>query len=231
VRSSECDGDRQPSAFPRRSCHSWVTPSDRVGSRAGTISFGDGWNSPGEQIGGCETMTQKSNTLRYLIWAISLAAAGSAEAQRAGQASTIQFGTVSNVEQVQLQSDAAKGALVGGTIGLVASGGSRNTVRNGIIGAAAGGAVTAAAQGNRTGTAYTVEMNDGSRTRIISDQREIRREPAAYCIKENAQAVQAVQKETEAAAARCEAAKEELVAASTAEAVDMAQRKINLLCN
>jgi outer membrane lipoprotein SlyB len=193
-------------------------------------------------------MTQKSNTLRYLIWAISLAAAGSAEAQRAGQASTIQFGTVSNVEQVQLQSDAAKGALVGGTIGLVASGGSRNTVRNGIIGAAAGGAVTAAAQGNRTGTAYTVEMNDGSRTRIISDQREIRpgdcvaiervgqtanirREPAAYCIKENAQAVQAVQKETEAAAARCEAAKEELVAASTAEAVDMAQRKINLLCN
>jgi outer membrane lipoprotein SlyB len=193
-------------------------------------------------------MTQQSGTLRLLLWVVSLAAAGNVAAQRAGQASTIQFGTVRNVEQVQLQSDAAKGALVGGTIGLVASGGGRNTVRNGIIGAAAGGAVTAAAQGNRTGSAYTVEMSDGSRTRIISDQREIRpgdcvaiervgqtanirREPAAYCAKENAQAVQAVQQDSQAAATRCEAAKEELVAASTPEAVDMAYRKINLLCN
>jgi hypothetical protein len=50
-------------------------------------------------------------------------------------------------------------------------------------------------------------------------------------MKENAQAVQAVQKDTEAAAARCEAAKEELVGASTPETVDMAYRKINLLCN
>ena len=196
----------------------------------------------------CASSVKKANALWYLSWIISLAAAGSGEAQRAGQTSTVQFGTVRNVEQVKLQSDAAAGALVGGTIGLVASGGSRNTVRNGIIGAAAGGAVTAAAQGNRTGTAYTVEMNDGSRTRIISDQREIRvgdcvaiervgqtanirRETAAYCAKENAQAVQAVEKDTQAAAARCEAAKEELVAASTAEAVDMAYRKINLLCN
>jgi len=193
-------------------------------------------------------MTQKAKTLWYVFWIISLAAAGSGEAQRAGQASTVQFGTVRNVEQVQLQSDAAKGALVGGTIGLVASGGSRNTVRNGIIGAAAGGAVTAAAQGNRTGTAYTVEMNDGSTTRIISDQREIRpgdcvaiervgqtanirREPAAFCARENAQAVQAVQTVTEGAAARCEGAKEELVSATTPEAVDLASRKINLLCN
>jgi outer membrane lipoprotein SlyB len=84
-------------------------------------------------------MSHKPNTLRLLIWLIALTAASSGEAQRSGQASTVQFGIVRNVEQVQLQSDAAKGALVGGTIGLVASGGSRNAVRNGIIGAAAGG--------------------------------------------------------------------------------------------
>jgi hypothetical protein len=35
----------------------------------------------------------------------------------------------------------------------------------------------------------------------------------------------------EAAAAHCEAAKEELVGASSPEAVDLAGRKINLLCN
>ena len=187
--------------------------------------------------------------LRHLIWLLSLAAVGNGEAQRVGQGSTIQFGTVRNVEQVQLQSDAAAGALVGGTIGLLASprGGSR-AVRNSLVGAAAGGAVTAAAQGNRTGFSYTVELIDGSMTRIISDQREIRpgdcvaieqvgqtanirREPSAFCARENAQAVQAVQTVTEAAAARCEGAKEELVNATTPEAVDLASRKIDLLCN
>ena len=187
--------------------------------------------------------------LRHLIWLLSLAAVGNGEAQRVGQGSTIQFGTVRNVEQVQLQSDAAAGALVGGTIGLLASprGGSR-AVRNSLVGAAAGGAVTAAAQGNRTGFSYTVELIDGSMTRIISDQREIRpgdcvaiervgqtanirREPSAFCVRENAQAVQAISQDTQAAAARCEAAKEELVMATTPEAIDLASRKIDLLCN
>jgi hypothetical protein len=187
-----------------------------------------------------------SKLVRHLVWLVALAAVGTGEAQRVGQGSTIRFGIVRNVQQVPLQSDAATGAVVGGTIGLVAGG--RRPARNAILGAAAGGAVTAAAQGNRTGFAYTVEMNDGSMVRIISNQREIRagdcvaveqvgqtsnirREPAAFCARENAQAVQAVQEVTEAAAARCEAAKEELVMAATPEAIDLASRKIDLLCN
>ena len=187
-----------------------------------------------------------SKTLRHLIWIISLAAVGSGEAQRVGQGTTIRFGIVRNVQQVQLQSDAAAGAVVGGTIGLVAGG--RRPARNALLGAAAGGAVTAAAQGNRSGFAYTVELNDGSTVRIVSDQREIRtgdcvaveqvgqtanirREPTGFCARENAQAVQSVQGVTDAAAARCEAAKEELVMASTPEAIDLASRKIDLLCN
>jgi hypothetical protein len=189
-----------------------------------------------------------SKTLRHLIWIISLIAFGNSEAQRVGQGTTVQFGTVRRVEQVSLQSDAAAGALVGGTIGLMASRSGRSAPRNALMGAAAGGVATAAAQGNRTGFSYTVEMNDGSTVRIISDQREIRpgdcvaiervgqtsnirREPSAFCARENAQAVQAVQSDVEAAAARCEAAKEELVMATTPEAVDLASRKINLLCN
>jgi hypothetical protein len=190
-----------------------------------------------------------SKPVRCLIWLIALTTAGTCGAQRVGQGSTIRFGTVRNVQQVPLQSDAATGALVGGTIGLVASprGGSR-AARNAIIGAAAGGAVTAAAQGNRTGFSYTVELNDGSMVRIISDQREIRpgdcvaieqvgqtsnirRQPSAFCAREYSQAVQAVSQDTQAAAARCEAAKEELVMATTPEAVDLASRKIDLLCN
>jgi hypothetical protein len=138
--------------------------------------------------------------------------------------------------------------LIGGTIGLAASGGRRTAPRNAILGAALGGVATAAAQGERTGIAYTVGMLDGSTTRIISNQSEIRvgdcvaiervgdtnnirREPSAYCAGDNQRAVGAVRKETEAAAAHCEAAKEELVRASTPEAVDTASRKVNLLCN
>ena len=184
-----------------------------------------------------------------MAWILALAAVGcQTPSARVGQSTSIQFGTVRQLEQVQLQSDAPAGAVIGGTIGLVASGGSRNTPRNAILGAAVGAAATTVAQGNRTGIAYTVAMLDGSTVRIISDQREIRvgdcvaiervgetanirREHPAFCARDNQQAVQSIQQDTEAAALRCEAAKEELVQASTPEAIDIATRKINLLCN
>jgi len=180
---------------------------------------------------------------------LALAAVGcQTPAARVGQSTSIQFGTVRQVEQVQLQSDAPAGALIGGTIGLMASGGGRTAPRNAIVGAAVGAGATAAVQGNRTGTAYTVAMLDGSTIRIISDQSEIRvgdcvaiervgqtnnirRESSAYCASQNQQALAAVQQWTDAAAARCEAAKEELVNATTPEAVETASRKVHLLCN
>src|SRR5215831_20483588 len=190
-----------------------------------------------------------TNAPRYLVWIMLLAAVGcQQQAARVGQRTTIHFGTVQRVEEVRLQSDAAAGALIGGTIGLVASGGSRMAPRNALVGAAVGTAATAAVQGDRTGIAYTVEMLDGSTIRIISNQSEIRvgdcvaiervaesnnirRVPSAYCASQNQAAVRSVQPDWEAAAARCEAAKEELVAATTPEAVDTASRKVSLLCN
>src|SRR5215472_5940685 len=170
-----------------------------------------------------------SNAHRYLVWVLLLAAVGcQQQAARVGQRTTIHFGTVQRVEEVPLQSDAAAGALIGGTIGLVASGGSRNTPRNAILGAAVGAAATTVAQGNRTGIAYTVAMLDGSTIRIISDQSEIRvgdcvaieragdtnnirREHPSFCARQNQPAVQAIQPQNEAAAEHCLAAKEELV--------------------
>jgi outer membrane lipoprotein SlyB len=181
---------------------------------------------------------------------ITLAAFGcETHSFRVGQSSTVQFGTVRSVETVPLQSDAAAGALIGGTIGLAASGGNRSSsARNAILGAAIGGGATAVAEGSRTGTAYSVEMLDGSTVRIISDQSQIRvgdcvaiervretnnirREPADYCARGSQQANPTMLKEAESAATRCEQAKEELVRASTPEAIDAATHKINLLCN
>jgi hypothetical protein len=184
-----------------------------------------------------------------MVWILALAAVGcQTQAARVGQTTSIQFGTVRQVEQVQLQSDAPAGAVIGGTIGLMASGGGRTAPRNAIVGAAIGAGATAAVQGNRTAIAYTVAMLNGSTIRIVSDQTEIRvgdcvaiervgqtnnirRESAAYCAPQNQQALAAVQQWTEAAAARCEAAKEELVNAATPEAVETATRKVHLLCN
>jgi hypothetical protein len=190
-----------------------------------------------------------AKALRHLTWILSLAVLGcQTNTFRVGQATSVQFGTVTNVEQVNLTSDVPAGALIGGTLGLIAGGGGRNAPRNAILGAAVGGGATAIAQGNRTGIAYTVRLLNGSTIRIVSDQSEIRvgdcvaieragdtnnirREHPAYCASQNQQAVQAVQQQAQAVAAQCEAAKDELVKATTPEAVELATSKINLLCN
>ena len=57
---------------------------------------------------------QISKALRHLTWILALAAAGcQTQSYRVGQRAFVQFGTVRNVEQVQLQSDVAAGALIG----------------------------------------------------------------------------------------------------------------------
>jgi hypothetical protein len=155
-------------------------------------------------------------------------------------------------QEIELNSDAAQGALIGGMLGLASGlgggGSSAKTARNTMVGAAAGGALTGATEGDRRGMQYTVQMMDGSSTRIVTDQREIRegdcvavervgntanirRESPGYCDKANQQAVRSVESYTSSEATGCEAAKQELVSATTEEAVDLAKRKIELLCN
>jgi hypothetical protein len=201
------------------------------------------------RTGSGDLLVSASKALRPLIWILALAAFGcQTNTFRVGQRTHVQFGTVTQVEEVNLTSDVPAGALIGGTLGLVTAGGSRNAPRNAIVGAALGAGATAAIQGSRSGIAYTVRMLDGSTIRIISDQREIRagdcvaieragdtnnirRESPAYCASQNQQALQAIQQQADAAAAHCLAAKEELVRASTPEEVNLATSKVNLLCN
>ena len=183
----------------------------------------------------------------------SLAVTGCAmKATRVGQTATVQFGVVRAAQEIELSSSAAEGALIGGTLGLMTGragrGSSGRTARNAIVGAAAGGAMTAASEGDRRGTQYTVQMMDGSSTRIVTDQREIRegdcvaikrvgstanirRASASYCDNEHQQAVRSVDNHTSSDALGCEVAKQELVEATSDEAVNLAKRKIDLLCN
>lgn len=194
----------------------------------------------------CNSM---SNRASFWLFTVALATLAGCEAtsHRVGQSASVQFGVVQSAQEVTLDSNAVQGAVIGGTLGVLASGsGSRG--RGAVTGAAVGGATSAAAQGNRTGTQYTVQMSDGSSTRIVSDQREIkvndcvaiervgssaniRRASTDYCDPANAEAVSAVSDATKSEAAHCETAKQELAAAENDKAMDLAIRKVELLCN
>ena len=172
-------------------------------------------------------------------------------AQKAGQSVTIQYGTVAAVRQVDLKSGAVpKGAVVGGALGLASAGGksSGKKARNAIVGATAGGAIAGSSQGSQQGMLYEVDIGAGGRIQVVSDQREIRsgdcvaveqagdtanvrRVSAGYCDKASAAAVQSVAGEARKDAEECAAAKQQLVDATTTQAVELASHKVGLLCN
>ncbi|MCB1854838.1 MAG: hypothetical protein KDI05_08180 [Halieaceae bacterium] len=171
-------------------------------------------------------------------------------AQKSGQSARITTGIVETVQPVELQSEAGKGVVVGGALGLLSAGGksSSKKARNTIVGAAAGGALSASAQGSRQGMRYTVRAT-GSDTviQVITDQTEIRqgdcvvveevgdtanlrRMAATVCDQASATAVQQLQDSFQQEATECLNAKQQLVEASTAEQLDLARRKMEILC-
>lgn len=171
-------------------------------------------------------------------------------AQKSGQSISIVYGTVVAAKDVKEQSDAAKGALVGGTIGYAASNrkSSSQKRKGAAMGAAVGGLAANRAQGDRSAKQYTVETGAGT-TVIISDQTEIvvgdcvvvenagsnqaniRRVTHTYCEPESAEVVAELQDEMMEEAEECLTAKQELAAAQSDEAFDRAMRKVEILCN
>lgn len=93
-------------------------------------------------------------------------------ARESSSAITIHHGRVTELTPVDLESEAGRGALIGGLAGLAsASGGNRSSRwRNAIIGAGVGGAVASSAEGSLQGMSYTVATTSGTSIRIVSDQ-------------------------------------------------------------
>lgn len=171
-------------------------------------------------------------------------------AQKSGQSMQIQYGVVVASKYVQEKSNSGKGALVGGAIGLYAGKGksSGTKFRRSTAGAVVGGAATSAVQGDRNAREYQVRTSTGV-TVIISDQTEIvvddcviietpnkgnsniRRVASTYCDPASADVVADLQDEMLEEAQECVAAKRELSAAATDDAVDRALRKISILCD
>lgn len=175
-------------------------------------------------------------------------AVGTAEAQQKGQSAKVSHGYVVGVEKVKLKNnDALKGALVGGTIGYAStSGGSSSKKRrNTALGATAGGLI--ARKPAEEGMLYTVNTGNSS-IQVVTDQTEIhlddcvvveetskganiRRVSWEVCDPQSQDVVDALEGEFQEEAWECSAAKEELAAAQTDEAVDRAMKKVSILCN
>ena len=164
---------------------------------------------------------------------------------------TIEHGRVVDAVLVRRPSAAPAGALVGGMFGLLASGHSPAEKLIGLMfGAAAGGALTAAAEGPLEGWTYTVQLEGARMVSVLTDQPglrpgdcvavetgrfvNLRRVSGALC--ERAPAPDGGEEPAFAAreqesAAQCHAAKEELLRARTREEVDVAVRKVRVLCD
>ena len=189
-------------------------------------------------------------TTLALILAVTLSTAP-AEAQRKGQNVTVQYGTVIQKEQVDLNSGAVpRGAVVGGALGLASASGksSKKKARNALIGAAAGGAIASSAQGSTRGMLYTIDLGSNGMAQVVTDQTEIvrgdcvalekagetanvRRISSAYCEPSNAAAVAAVAEDDAEDADECYEAKQLVVNSTTAEEFEFAKAKMTLLCD
>jgi outer membrane lipoprotein SlyB len=185
-----------------------------------------------------------------LVVAITFLASNSLLAQKSGQSIQIQYGVVVASKYVQESSNAGKGALIGGAIGLYSGKGksSGTKFRRTTAGAVVGGATASAAQGSREAREYQVKTATGFVV-IISDQTEvhvddcvivenaggknanIRRVASTYCDPASAEVVADLEDEALEEAQECLTAKDELLAADTDEAVDRALRKISILCD
>ena len=185
-----------------------------------------------------------------MVLSLACLASNSLLAQKSGQSMQIQYGYVAASRYVQEKSNAGKGALIGGAIGLYAGKGksSGTKFRRTAAGAVVGGATASAIQGSRDAREYQVRTASGVIV-IISDQTEInvddcvvvetpskgnaniRRVANTYCDPASAEVVAELQDEMLEEAEECMMAKRELATADTDEAVDRALRKISILCD
>jgi outer membrane lipoprotein SlyB len=159
-------------------------------------------------------------------------------------ASTVSYGRITAVRQVNIENQGAQaaGTLVGGALGVASgSGQSRsNRALRGIGGAAVGSRVAGAASGT-TGFEYTVLIGNQT-TRIVTEQsglrvgdcvsiergqwNNIRLAPDERC---DAAMTRAAPEDVGTAAA-CEQAKQQLLEANTDAEFDRAERRMRLLC-
>jgi len=177
--------------------------------------------------------------------------ATSAFAQSTGQSVKVIKGVVSKVETVEVQTDdhSAGAAVAGGVVGYnLGSDRSQSEQRRGALVGAGVGAVAGSSK-DKPGVRYTVSIADGSTVAVVSsdvlsikvgscvsaeqsaNRSTIREVDQAICDLEKQTTVSVSPQRPAAVSGNCQAAQQQLLDAKTAEEIDMANSKIQVLCD
>ena len=160
--------------------------------------------------------------------------------------SSIRYGEITRVSRVPVPSAAPAGAIVGGFTGLVLARGSSpgRQAAAGLGGAAIGGLVTSALEGDRRAYQYHIRFVNGAETDYITEasffregdcvaveRREhanLRRVSDALCGSPPRERQVIQKRDTEAQ--QCHDAKDQVLAANTETELETASRKVRILC-
>jgi len=161
---------------------------------------------------------------------------------------SVAYGTVENVQQVQMKPNYGAGSLIGGALGLLAS--SHYSTGSQILGAAAGAGLGALVSKETAGTAnqYTVTLVNGNTVSVVTDQSEIdvgdcvsveqgehtniRRVSSSFCnTPPSHPAYPAMDASVQQLSADCSAAKQQLLKATTEQETSIAYKKMQALCD
>jgi outer membrane lipoprotein SlyB len=182
-----------------------------------------------------------------LIFIATSTSAQNIQRSQLGSAFEVRYGRVELVDRVKIESQAAKGAVMGGLIGGATSG-HHHRGKHALEGALAGAFLTAILEGNRKAYQYTVDFEDGSVTKVVTETSgivegdcvavelgrtaNIRRTSTVYCEHRNHEALAdpIVHAKWQSEAAECHASKQMALQATTAEATDIALKKVRVFC-
>ena len=166
---------------------------------------------------------------------------------------SVDYGTVQDVRRGEVQANTARGAALGGLLGLAAAagtGGSRNQqIAGAAVGALVGGLIQNQRAANNQAEEYTVRLNNGRTVRIATVHHDIqvgdcvsveqgkhaniRRVSPVMCnsmASTDHPAFGAMHSANMREAEECERAKQEVLDATTEQEVTVAHQKMRALC-
>jgi hypothetical protein len=158
----------------------------------------------------------------------------------------IQYGRVDEVEKVRVESQAGTNAIIGGVVGALVN--KNNRLAGAAVGAGAAGLATAVAEGVHEAFAYSVRLDTGAMIKVIVDHGDVavgqcvaveqgrtanvRVVSPGHCRPEYAAAGLPPDVASRALdhASACDQAKEAVLAAATAQELDLLAQKARIVC-
>ena len=194
-------------------------------------------------------MTSKSLLIPFILMAV-LAGCASTDpytGSTRNQVIDVQYGTIENIQQVQMDAAYGRDSIIGGALGLLAasSGSTGTQVAGAAVGAGLGALVAKETAG--TGQRYTIQLASGGDIAIVTEQKDLvvgdcvsveqgkhanlRRVSSAMCSTDSSHpAYDAMHSSTKSEAAECHEIKQQLVNAKTGQETDIAYKKMRALC-